>query len=68
MTPSTIVDCTKDEYEVIRQGAGVWEETAWLQIGDYPIADWLKRRYYRSEVMLNFQCSIFNAQWKTMKV
>jgi tRNA threonylcarbamoyl adenosine modification protein (Sua5/YciO/YrdC/YwlC family) len=26
MIPSTIVDCTKDEYEVIRQGAGVWEE------------------------------------------
>ena len=26
MTPSTIVDCTKDEYEVIREGAGVWEE------------------------------------------
>ena len=26
MIPSTIVDCTKDEYEVIREGAGVWEE------------------------------------------
>lgn len=26
MIPSTIVDCTKDEYEVIRMGAGVWEE------------------------------------------
>jgi len=26
MTPSTVVDCTKDEYEVIREGAGVWEE------------------------------------------
>lgn len=26
MVPSTIVDCTNDSYEVIRQGAGVWEE------------------------------------------
>lgn len=26
MIPSTIVDCTSDEYEVIRQGAGTWEE------------------------------------------
>ena len=26
MIPSTVVDCTKDEYEVIREGAGVWEE------------------------------------------
>ena len=26
MTPSTVVDCTKDVYEVIREGAGVWEE------------------------------------------
>lgn len=26
MTPSTIVDCTTDEYTVIRQGAGVWSE------------------------------------------
>ncbi len=26
MVPSTVVDCTKDEYEVIREGAGVWEE------------------------------------------
>ncbi|MBI2272236.1 MAG: threonylcarbamoyl-AMP synthase [Bacteroidetes bacterium] len=26
MIPSTIVDCTNDSYEVIRQGAGVWEE------------------------------------------
>jgi tRNA threonylcarbamoyl adenosine modification protein (Sua5/YciO/YrdC/YwlC family) len=26
MIPSTVVDCTKDEYEVIRMGAGVWEE------------------------------------------
>ncbi len=25
MTPSTIIDCTKDEYEVVRLGAGVWE-------------------------------------------
>jgi len=26
MIPSTVIDCTKDEYEVIRMGAGVWEE------------------------------------------
>lgn len=26
MIPSTIVDCTTDEYTVIRQGAGVWNE------------------------------------------
>ncbi len=25
-TPSTIIDCTKDEYEVIRIGAGEWKE------------------------------------------
>ncbi len=24
-TPSTIIDCTKDEMEVVRMGAGVWE-------------------------------------------
>jgi tRNA threonylcarbamoyl adenosine modification protein (Sua5/YciO/YrdC/YwlC family) len=23
--PSTIIDCTKDEFELVRQGAGVWE-------------------------------------------
>lgn len=26
MMPSTIIDCTKDEYEVLRMGAGAWEE------------------------------------------
>jgi tRNA threonylcarbamoyl adenosine modification protein (Sua5/YciO/YrdC/YwlC family) len=26
MTPSTIIDCTKDSYEVIREGAGEWLE------------------------------------------
>lgn len=26
MIPSTIVDCTHDTYELIRMGAGVWEE------------------------------------------
>ncbi|HRI20737.1 MAG TPA: L-threonylcarbamoyladenylate synthase [Panacibacter sp.] len=26
MLPSTIIDCTKDEYEVIRIGAGEWKE------------------------------------------
>ncbi len=26
MIPSTIIDCTKDAYEVTRIGAGVWEE------------------------------------------
>jgi tRNA threonylcarbamoyl adenosine modification protein (Sua5/YciO/YrdC/YwlC family) len=25
ITPSTVVDCTTDHYEVIRQGAGVWD-------------------------------------------
>jgi tRNA threonylcarbamoyl adenosine modification protein (Sua5/YciO/YrdC/YwlC family) len=25
MIPSTVIDCTKDEYEVIRLGAGEWE-------------------------------------------
>jgi tRNA threonylcarbamoyl adenosine modification protein (Sua5/YciO/YrdC/YwlC family) len=25
-TPSTIVDCTKDEFEVVRMGAGEWNE------------------------------------------
>ena len=25
MIPSTIVDCTTDDYTVIREGAGVWE-------------------------------------------
>ncbi len=25
-TPSTIIDCTKDEYELIREGAGEWNE------------------------------------------
>ena len=25
MLPSTVVDCTKDTYEVIREGAGVWD-------------------------------------------
>lgn len=24
VTPSTVIDCTKEEYEIIRQGAGVW--------------------------------------------
>jgi tRNA threonylcarbamoyl adenosine modification protein (Sua5/YciO/YrdC/YwlC family) len=24
--PSTVIDCTKDEYEIIRQGAGEWNE------------------------------------------
>ena len=26
MIPSTIIDCTQDEYTVIREGLGVWEE------------------------------------------
>jgi tRNA threonylcarbamoyl adenosine modification protein (Sua5/YciO/YrdC/YwlC family) len=26
MVPSTIVDCTNEPYELIREGAGVWEE------------------------------------------
>jgi len=25
MNPSTIIDCTSDEWQIIRQGAGVWE-------------------------------------------
>jgi tRNA A37 threonylcarbamoyladenosine synthetase subunit TsaC/SUA5/YrdC len=25
INPSTVVDCTTDEYHVIRQGAGVWD-------------------------------------------
>ena len=25
VTPSTVVDCTTDHYEVIRQGAGIWD-------------------------------------------
>jgi tRNA threonylcarbamoyl adenosine modification protein (Sua5/YciO/YrdC/YwlC family) len=25
ITPSTVIDCTKDEYEIIRQGAGEWK-------------------------------------------
>jgi len=25
MIPSTIIDCTTDDYTVIREGAGVWE-------------------------------------------
>jgi len=25
MIPSTIIDCTKDPYELVRQGAGVWD-------------------------------------------
>lgn len=25
ITPSTVIDCTKEEYEVIRQGAGEWK-------------------------------------------
>lgn len=28
MHPSTVVDCTQEPYEVIRQGAGEWAETA----------------------------------------
>jgi tRNA A37 threonylcarbamoyladenosine synthetase subunit TsaC/SUA5/YrdC len=27
MTPSTIIDCTREPYEVIRQGLGEWVET-----------------------------------------
>ena len=23
-TPSTVIDCTKEEFEIIRQGAGEW--------------------------------------------
>jgi tRNA threonylcarbamoyl adenosine modification protein (Sua5/YciO/YrdC/YwlC family) len=26
MIPSTVIDCTKDDYEVIRMGAGAWSE------------------------------------------
>ena len=26
MIPSTVIDCTKEEYEVLRMGAGVWDE------------------------------------------
>lgn len=26
MIPSTVIDCTKDSYEVIREGAGEWNE------------------------------------------
>lgn len=26
ITPSTVIDCTKEEYEIIRQGAGIWKE------------------------------------------
>ncbi|TKK70264.1 threonylcarbamoyl-AMP synthase [Ilyomonas limi] len=26
MVPSTVIDCTTDEYTVLRQGAGVWNE------------------------------------------
>jgi tRNA threonylcarbamoyl adenosine modification protein (Sua5/YciO/YrdC/YwlC family) len=26
MIPSTVIDCTKDEYEVLRMGAGEWEQ------------------------------------------
>jgi tRNA A37 threonylcarbamoyladenosine synthetase subunit TsaC/SUA5/YrdC len=26
MVPSTVIDCTQDTYEVIREGAGEWEE------------------------------------------
>jgi len=26
MIPSTVIDCTKEEYEVVRMGAGQWEE------------------------------------------
>ena len=26
MTPSTVVDCTSNDWSIIRQGAGVWEE------------------------------------------
>jgi tRNA A37 threonylcarbamoyladenosine synthetase subunit TsaC/SUA5/YrdC len=25
MIPSTVIDCTKEPYEVIRMGAGEWE-------------------------------------------
>jgi tRNA threonylcarbamoyl adenosine modification protein (Sua5/YciO/YrdC/YwlC family) len=26
MVPSTVIDCTKDQYEVLRMGAGEWQE------------------------------------------
>jgi tRNA threonylcarbamoyl adenosine modification protein (Sua5/YciO/YrdC/YwlC family) len=26
MTPSTVIDCTKNEYEIVRQGVGIFEE------------------------------------------
>jgi tRNA threonylcarbamoyl adenosine modification protein (Sua5/YciO/YrdC/YwlC family) len=26
MVPSTIIDCSKDSYELVREGAGAWEE------------------------------------------
>jgi len=26
MIPSTVIDCTKENYEIIRQGAGLWSE------------------------------------------
>jgi len=26
ITPSTVIDCTKDEYEIVRQGLGEWHE------------------------------------------
>jgi tRNA threonylcarbamoyl adenosine modification protein (Sua5/YciO/YrdC/YwlC family) len=26
IVPSTVIDCTKEEYEIIRQGAGEWKE------------------------------------------
>jgi tRNA threonylcarbamoyl adenosine modification protein (Sua5/YciO/YrdC/YwlC family) len=26
MVPSTIIDCTKDSYELVREGAGAWDE------------------------------------------
>lgn len=26
MVPSTVIDCTKEPYELVRQGAGVWEQ------------------------------------------
>ncbi len=25
MVPSTIIDCTSDEWHILRQGAGTWE-------------------------------------------
>ncbi|MBV9988871.1 MAG: Sua5/YciO/YrdC/YwlC family protein, partial [Chitinophagaceae bacterium] len=26
MIPSTVIDCTKESYEVLREGAGAWDE------------------------------------------